>query len=655
MASPGPIQPSGLGSGTDSANAPDDALAHPPTSERWRPGLDGLRAIAVLAVMAYHEPNLSLRGGFLGVDLFFVLSGFLITGLLLDERRATGTISLRGFWNRRGRRLLPALAALLVIVVLATRVLGDLAQRHDLPGAVLGAVLYVSNWLQISGHHSYFEQFASISPLRHLWSLAIEEQFYVVWPVVVALALRRDRRTLIAITIVATIASIVLMAWLFDAGDPSRAYYGTETRAFSLLIGALGAIWAWHRHPRGTRAAIVSLFAGVAVVLSFLLIPDTAAWMYRGGFAVFAVIALVVIIAASGSTPLTAAMSHPLLRRIGALSYALYLWHWPVRVLLTDTRMHLPHSTAGRIGGLLIRLALTFLLAITSLVLIERPVRRTRLAGAALAGSWIVLGAIVVTASMLLAPPSSAIVARTSGDVAAARARNLAGGSSADPTLLVVGDSVAITLSVGLDAELPGSTTVIDAAELGCALLTSPSAQRWDGSWGPDGTECADHLTYWRDLVDTRDPDVVVLLSGAWDVDARDWGHGAVLPGDAEFDAHYRTALGEAIDVLASRGATVVVVEPPCFAPNPGEARRPSHDPARVRRLAQLQAEVLAQHPAVVSVPLQSITCDDGFTWTREGVEWRPDGVHFSPAGARLAARWLLAQLPAPVRTALQP
>lgn len=638
---------------TDISVGTDDAIAHPPTSERWRPGLDGLRAVAVLAVMAYHEPNLGLRGGFLGVDLFFVLSGFLITGLLLDEHRSTGTVSLRGFWNRRGRRLLPALAALLLVVVIATQVLGDVAQRHDLPVGVLGAVLYVSNWLQIGGNHSYFEQFASISPLRHLWSLAIEEQFYVVWPLIVLAALRRSRRLLVALTAAATVVSIGLMAALYVAGDPSRAYYGTETRAFSLLIGALGAMYAWHGHPSGRRASALALAAAIAVVTAFVLVGDTDAWMYRGGFVAFSAVALVVIICASGSTTLTAIMARPILRRIGALSYALYLWHWPIRVFVTDTRLHLPDSFAGEVGGLLTRLLLTFAFSIASMAFIERPVRHTRLAGARLATFWAAVGTIGVVAAFALAPPSSDVVQTATTDASAARERNLTATPTDTPTLLFVGDSVAMTLLQGFSPALMGDVEVVDGAELGCALVTSPSAQRWDGTWGPDGSECPDHLDYWRRLLDARRPDVVVLLTGAWDVDSRDWGDGPVSPGDTQFDDHYRDAFRDAIEVLGSTGATVVSIDPPCFAPTPGEARRVSHDPKRVERLAEIQREVLADRPDIVAIDLQSITCDDGFSWTREGIRWRPDGVHFSPAGARLTARWILEQFPDDARRRL--
>ena len=623
-------------------------------SEKWRPGLDGLRAIAVLGVMAYHEPNVELAGGFLGVDLFFVLSGFLITGLLLDERRRSGTVSLRAFWNRRARRLLPALAGLLFAVVVVTMIIGDVSQQRNLPGGVLSSIFYVSNWNLITQHQSYFDQFGSLSPLRHLWSLAIEEQFYLLWPLIVLACLTRSRRLLIVVTAVATICSIGLMAFLLGDGDPSRSYYGTDTRAFSLLIGALGAIFAWHLRPSGRRTFLLSVIGLTGLAAAFAFIHDDDRWMYRGGFVLFAVLALGVIILASGDTFVSKAMAHPVLRKIGFLSYALYLWHWPVRVYLTDARLHLPDSTAGDWAGVAVRLAVTFGLSWLSMELIERWFRRSELGVTRFGLGWLAIGAILVALAVMAAPPSgSAIENSAGGDQAAQRERTLATVNDATkPTLLVAGDSVAVTLEYGVRRVIDPNVVVVGGGELGCALLTSPRALGFDGTWGKGGTECPDHNDYWTQLVDTQTPDVVVLLAGAWDLYARDWGNGAVVPGDFEFDENYRTALEESLRVFTSKGAEVVVLTTPCFAPNAGEKAGPQHDPARARRLAELQREVVDSFntstppaPAAI-VDLQSISCDNGFTKTRDGVSWRPDGVHFSIDGAQVAARWLLGNLP---------
>jgi len=639
--------------------APDIPVAT--AARSWRPGLDGLRAIAVLGVMAYHEPNVELAGGFLGVDLFFVLSGFLITGLLLDERRRSGTLSLRSFWNRRARRLLPALAGLLVIVLLVTTLIGDVSQRRDLPSGLLSAVFYVSNWNLIAHNQSYFDQFTSLSPLQHLWSLAIEEQFYVVWPLVVIACLARSRRLLIGVTAFATLTSIGLMVFFLGDGDPSRSYYGTDTRAFSLLIGALGAMFAWHLRPSGRKTLVAGLLGVLALAGAFLFIHDSDRWMYRGGFVVFALVALGVIILASGDTVVSKAMSHPILRKIGFLSYALYLWHWPIRVFVTDTRLQLPDTTFGQIAGVLIRLALTFGLSWLSMELIERWFRGSELGVARFGIGWLGVGALLMTFALLAAPSVGSTIATSIGtDQAATRERSLATPRDQNrPSLLIVGDSVAVTLDNGVRRIIDPNVSVSGGAELGCALLVSPKAMTFDGTWTADGTQCPDHDQYWSQLVTSQNPDVVIILMGAWDLYARDWGNGAVAPGDPEFDQNYREAMNATLRTLSANGAEVIVLTTPCFAPGPGERAGPQHDPQRAQRIAALQREAvdtlnISQPVAPASiVDLQSITCDNGFTQTREGISWRPDGVHFSIDGSQVAARWLLSELPESARLRL--
>ena len=627
----------------------------------WRPGLDGLRAIAVLGVMAYHEPNLAMAGGFLGVDLFFVLSGFLITGLLLDEHRRSGTVSLRSFWNRRGRRLLPALAAMLLAVVVATTLLGDVDQRRDLPGGLLSAVFYVSNWNLIAQQQSYFDQFTSLSPLQHLWSLAIEEQFYLLWPIVVIACLSRSRKLLIGVTAVATVTSIGLMAFFLGEGDPSRSYYGTDTRAFALLIGALGALFAWHLRPSGRRTFFAGILGLVALAGSFLFINDSDRWMYRGGFVAFAFVALGVIILASGNTIVSKVMAHPILRKIGFLSYALYLWHWPIRVFATDVRMHLPDTPAGHFAGIAIRLALTFGMAWLSMELIERWFRRSQLGVARFGIGWLGIGAVLVGLALLAAPSSGSTIDTSIGlNQSAIRARTLS--TPYDPTrpsLLIVGDSVAITLDNGVRQVVDPKVSVVGGSELGCALLQSPKAMTFDGRWSEAGTECPDHDDYWSKLIEAQNPDVVILLAGAWDLYTRDWGNGPVAPGDREFDQNYRNAIDATLKVLSAKGAEVIVLTTPCFEPGPGERAGPQHDIRRVQRIAQLQRDAVDtlnnSQPQVQAaiVDLQSITCDNGFTENRDGVAWRPDGVHFSIDGSVVAARWLLDSLPNTARSRL--
>ena len=222
-------------------------------SFRYRPGLDGLRALAVAAVILYHGQVSWAKGGFLGVDVFFVLSGFLITSLLLTEHEKTGRIGLTAFWSRRARRLLPALFLVLAAVALYAVVWAQPSELGTIRGDGLASLLYVSNWKFIYTGASYFQAFQSPSPLTHTWSLAIEEQWYLLWPLAVILMMRvfrGNRKTMTAAIVGLALASATLMAVLFHPGsDPSRVYYGTDTRSQALLVGAALAALTAGRRP----------------------------------------------------------------------------------------------------------------------------------------------------------------------------------------------------------------------------------------------------------------------------------------------------------------------------------------------------------------------------------------------------------------------
>ncbi|HET9471382.1 MAG TPA: acyltransferase, partial [Usitatibacter sp.] len=249
----------------------DTPAAPGPANLPHHAALDSLRALAVLAVIAYHYDASWARGGFLGVDLFFVLSGFLITTLLILEWRRSNRIATGRFWGRRARRLLPALMILLVLVAVITVNVIDPWKRAGVRNDGLASLFYVANWRFVAAKQGYFELFSAPSPLRHMWSLAIEEQFYLVWPLVTYAALRAGRGSLrlLAIVCAGGIAlSIAVMAIVYKAGDPSRAYYGTDARAHTILLGALLAVvlLAWKPSAaaqRRLRIASVVAFAAV--------------------------------------------------------------------------------------------------------------------------------------------------------------------------------------------------------------------------------------------------------------------------------------------------------------------------------------------------------------------------------------------------------
>ena len=344
------------------------------------PALDGIRAIAVIAVLLYHADLLWAPGGFLGVEVFFVLSGFLITALLWSELVATGGLGFRGFWSRRARRLLPALFGLL-IVVLAAFLIGWPHEVASIRGDVAAAFTYSSNWYLIGVKHSYFQTLGRPSPFGHLWSLAIEEQFYLVWPVVLALLFYKVRRQKRVAWIIGggALASAIAMWVLYSSADPSRIYYGTDTRASGLLIGAaLAVVWRpWipgYRTRIGPRALELGAVAAVGVLVwAFWRWDEFTSFTYRPGIQLVA-LASAVLVAASvhPETKLRAILGFKPLQWIGRRSYGIYLWHWPVFVVTRPT-LDLGWSSGPT---LVLRLGLTLLIAELSFHYLEEPIRR---------------------------------------------------------------------------------------------------------------------------------------------------------------------------------------------------------------------------------------------------------------------------------------
>lgn len=352
---------------------------------RYMPGLDGLRAVAVLGVVAYHLGLSPFPGGFLGVSVFFTLSGYLISDLILS-RSAAGEFTLRSFWQARARRLLPAMFLMLVALMAWVTLVGP-RQSGDFRAASLTSFLYVNNWWQVLRNVSYFAQFQSPGPLNHLWSLAVEEQFYIVWPLVLLVLARyvreRDRgplRPRLALSILGlAVLSTVLMAVLFDpAKDPTRVYYGTDTRAAELLVGAaLAAVWPGAKLRAAIRTGARNVVDGLGalgllvIIVMFLTVHDRSSFLYQGGFALLSVaVACVVACVAHPASRVAPLLGNRAMRWVGARSYGIYLWHFPVIALST------PNSDAGpHILRTPLQLVVSFCLAALSWQFLEDPIR----------------------------------------------------------------------------------------------------------------------------------------------------------------------------------------------------------------------------------------------------------------------------------------
>ncbi len=359
------------------------------------PGLDGLRAIAVAAVVVYHLGASWLPGGLLGVGVFFTLSGYLITDLLLGEHRSTGRVGLRDFWLRRARRLLPALFLMLAVVVVWGAV-GDPHQLGVLRGEAISAAFYVNNWWLIFHHVSYFARFGPPAPLGHLWSLAVEEQFYLLWPWLLLFGLhwlgRRPahasgrlgglvarRGVLVALTLAAALASAAEMALLYHPSlDPSRIYDGTDTRAFGLLFGAaLAMVWPsralGERPGRGRLLALDAVgLAGLAGIVALMVTTGQySPFLYRGGMVLLSLATVAVLLAASHpSSRFGKVLGCRPLRSVGLISYGIYLWHYPVIVLTTPTVTHGNDALRA-----VVQVAAVLALATLSWRFVETPIR----------------------------------------------------------------------------------------------------------------------------------------------------------------------------------------------------------------------------------------------------------------------------------------
>ncbi|MCY3603729.1 MAG: acyltransferase, partial [Chloroflexi bacterium] len=342
-----------------------------------------MRALAVIAVVLFHSALGIAPGGFLGVEVFFVISGYIITRALLAERANSGRIALGAFWMRRARRLLPALF-LLLFAVAAYTVIFESGEAAGLRRDIAAALAYVTNWDLIVAGETYFDSWERPSLLRHLWSLAVEEQFYVVWPLLMAggLALLRNRLTL-ALILGGAAASAIAMAALYEPGSAvTRIYYGTDTRASGLLIGAaLAFVWSARqsdggnglRALAGVSALTLAGAVGLATLVGLTLLADgSTPFLYQGGFALVGVATAALIVAATHErSPLAQGLGTPVLRWVGVRSYGIYLWHWPVMVL-TRPGVDVPFDGVPLFA---VQVAITLALAEGSYRWVEKPIR----------------------------------------------------------------------------------------------------------------------------------------------------------------------------------------------------------------------------------------------------------------------------------------
>ena len=350
---------------------------------RYITGLDGIRAIAVIMVLAYHLKLALFKSGFLGVTVFFVLSGYLITGILISEVEEEGTIDLKNFWLRRIRRLVPAVMSMAVVIIFVSAVVNRVIFTKGCKD-FLASVLGFNNWWQIFNKVSYFEAAGVPSPFTHCWSLAIETQFYLIYPLILLGIYKlaksrgegRAKRGLLfaGVTLLLALISVILMIVLFDPQqDASRVYYGTDTRAFSLLFGALLAIlWDYRMVPRRLSASVNMVLGSVSFAVLLVMtiaINGSSNFWYRGGQFFGTILTVLMVYAVSGrKTWLSRFLSNPVLKWIGDRSYSIYLWHYPIILLISK-------GIKASWWITLIEIVLSVVLAELSYRFIETPIR----------------------------------------------------------------------------------------------------------------------------------------------------------------------------------------------------------------------------------------------------------------------------------------
>ena len=509
---------------------------------RYITGLDGIRAIAVIMVLAYHLKLALFKSGFLGVTVFFVLSGYLITGILISEVEEEGTIDLKNFWLRRIRRLVPAVMSMAVVIIFVSAVVNRVIFTKGCKD-FLASVLGFNNWWQIFNKVSYFEAAGVPSPFTHCWSLAIETQFYLIYPLILLGIYKlaksrgegRAKRGLLfaGVTLLLALISVILMIVLFDPQqDASRVYYGTDTRAFSLLFGALLAIlWDYRMVPRRLSASVNMVLGSVSFAVLLVMtiaINGSSNFWYRGGQFFGTILTVLMVYAVSGrKTWLSRFLSNPVLKWIGDRSYSIYLWHYPIILLISK-------GIKASWWITLIEIVLSVVLAELSYRFIETPIRhgiigeylnilrsrpksrqeKKRQVQVARRSLKVMAGTFVLTVSLILCmvfvPKKNALdtlqkretKAKETGKMTEEQlAKQKANGSESDDTictadltddeileglnLLLIGDSIAVDVTDDFYEMFPNSvsdTKIGRITSLGKQVLDSYiDEKKWEG------------------------------------------------------------------------------------------------------------------------------------------------------------------------------
>jgi peptidoglycan/LPS O-acetylase OafA/YrhL len=642
----------------------------------YQPALDGLRALSVIAVILYHAGIQWIPGGFIGVEVFFVVSGFLITSLMIDEQHVSGKVSLKQFWIRRARRLLPALFTMLIASLVAVTFFAK-DSAPDFRQDVLPALGYFSNWWQIYFVDTPYFAANSLPMLRHLWSLAVEEQWYVLWPIVFVFVLGNKRiPRWISAVVIGLLAAAVMVgtALAFAADNETRInflYLSTITRSSGLLLGAaLACIWRpWKKavvrfaRVRSGLADVLALgaLAALGYISAFIHVADEQ--LYRGGLAAATVASAVIIavVVRSRTSLVKRVLSIPLLVEIGRRSYGLYLWHWPIFVI-----------AGARLSSIRLAYALTVTVIINEFVyqFIETPTRKGAI------GNWLrqrrQLSAMRRRLPVALTVVVAALVGVTSVQLSGIQARDVSVDTGNTDVVFVVPTTMPTTATTAVNtpvtsttlAKLPRRLVIVGDSQAHSLAVNKPSGIEktfeitngsidgcgvYDRGVGIGGTSgkfrrnfanCKGFETKWAKSAAQAKADVALVVVGAWEVMDLQINSFLFKVNTVPADTMFKTQLQRGIDALRKQNVAVALLEVACMRPveskgGPVPPLPQRGDDARTGHLNALMREVAApENDGVYFVNGPKEWCSD--PKVANSLSYRWDGVHVYKPGAKL-------------------
>lgn len=673
-----PIDDRLLPSGDEAGTAPGD--------RKFRPDVQGLRAVAIVLVVLFHAGVPGVSGGYVGVDVFFVISGFVITGVLLRERSPTGRTSILAFYGRRARRIIPAATLVILAIVLGARWFLDPLSAGETAVDGQWASVFLANFHFAASGSNYLASLKPPSPLQNYWSLAVEEQFYIVYPtiflIVAGTIVRRSLKVRLGVVLGLIMLGSYVLSIVMTSSNPSGAFFSPFTRAWELALGGLVALGSdrLQRLPQAVAASISWLGLGLILFAAFAF---TSATSYPGWLVAIPVIGAALIIAGGAAQPKQGVETLLGLRPfqwLGLVSYSLYLWHWPILTIAAQSQ----GKTSLPVGQNLLWVLLSLVLAIGTYLVIENPIRHSgylisrRWASVALGIALIVSGLFVSTVvrqnagagllgNVATAASGSKCIVPAKVDIAALRSAYLSDhGSATDghPThplrVVVVGDSTACTMLPGLDAVAPSYGIQIgNGAVLGCGIVSGRLAPFYYYGVNLVGysRDCQREANHAESSAIRREKPQIIVWGSTLERSSiainTPTGSKVLITGTPQWHTVMLQRIGARVRQFASTGAKVVLLLQPPFV-NDGSPTRPTPDDVDFERMNAILREVAAGDPDQVRlIDLESRVCPAGppCPGTVDGLEVRTDHEHYGPAGSLWVAEWLVPKLAAADRT----